>query len=531
MTVPYAMGQMVDIVTQPEKIGYSLSTVLWGMSGLFTIGIIANFARVFMFRVAGEKIIFKLRSDLYEHILKQDISFFDKTRTGELISRLSSDTQIVGKSLTSQLNDGLRATCQTIIGVAMMTAVSPYLSFVVLSIVSPIALSAVAYGRYVRKLGSDTQTAISKAMEIADERLSSIKTVKAFGNETRELYAYQDKIKRIYNLAIKETIASSGFYSLVISAGQISVGSLGSFLLYTVYVGSSMAMLSSFYSEVNKGIGASERIFEMLENNPKIESIKDHQLMLPKNRTPEIEFKEVSFVYPGRNQSVLNSISFELEAGKTTACVGHSGSGKSTLVQLLLRFYDPLEGSIKIDGLELKDISLTEWRKIIGLVNQEPILFDGTIEENIRYGNPDATEEEIIEASKMSNCYSFIMNFPDKFKTLVGEKGTSLSGGQKQRIAMARAFLRNPKILILDEASSALDAESEVLVQQSLERLVKGRTVLIIAHRLSTIRQADKIIVLNKGSIESMGSFDELLEDPNGSFSKLVNLQSINKHN
>ncbi|KAI9306166.1 P-loop containing nucleoside triphosphate hydrolase protein [Cunninghamella echinulata] len=492
--------------------------------------------RVILFRLSGERIIQRLRNNLFKNIIHQEIAFFDRNRTGDLISRLSSDSAIVGKSVTNNVSDGLRSIAMAAVGSSMMLYVSPKLTGIMMVVVPPVAIFGIVYGRYVKSLSKKTQVAIGEITKVAEEKISAIRTVQAFAKENKESNNYGLKVRDLYELARKEALASGAFFggaglsgnlailavlwyggSLVME-NAITIGELTSFMLYTAYVGSSLGGLTSFYSEIMKGMGAAERLFELLDR-------KSGKIL--EKVVGKITFDQVSFVYPTRDQNpIFKNLSLSVEPGTKIAVVGSSGSGKSTLGSLLLRYYDPDQGNIYVDGTNLKDLNLHWWREQVGVVSQEPILFQGTIAENIAYGCEHATIDQIKEAATRANCAQFIESFQDKYDTIVGERSTSLSGGQKQRIAIARALLKNPKILILDEATSALDSESEGLVQGALDYLMQGKQVFIIAHKLSTIRSADYVACINDGHIAELGTYNDLLNIENGVFRRLVELQS-----
>ena len=413
------------------------------------------------------------------------------------------------------------------------------------SIVPLVALAAVFFGRFIRKYAKNLQDQVADSQGIVVESLQAISVVKAFANEWYEIIRYKKKIENVVKVAIKGgnyrgyfasfiifclfgTIVVVVWYGVKLSiTGEMSVGNLISFVLYSTYVGASSGGIAELYTQIQKSVGATERVFELLDETP--EKISGINLSSPLKIQGNVSFKNVAISYPSRPEiQVLKSVSFDAKFGQKIAIVGPSGAGKSTIAGLLLRFYDIDNGEITIDNKNIYDYDLENLRGNMSIVPQDVILFGGTIKENIAYGKPEATNEEINIAAKQANALDFINGFPEKMETLVGERGIKLSGGQRQRIAIARALLKNPSILILDEATSSLDSESEKLVQQALETLMEGRTSIIIAHRLSTIRNADKILVLDKGTITEQGTHKELLEIENGIYKNLSNLQFSN---
>ncbi|XP_071595046.1 ATP-binding cassette sub-family B member 10, mitochondrial isoform X1 [Heliangelus exortis] len=550
MSAPFFLGKVIDVIyTNPtEDLTDSLTSLCALLSGVFLCGAAANATRVYLMQTSGQRIVKRLRTTMFSSILKQETAFFDKTRTGELINRLSSDTALLGRSVTENLSDGLRAVAQASVGIGMMFFVSPSLAAFVLSVVPPLAVLAVIYGRYLRKLTKLTQDSLAEATQLAEERIGNIRTVRAFGQEVAEMEKYTNKVDYVLQLARKEAIARAGFFGatglsgnlivlsvlykggLLMGSAYMTVGELSSFLMYAFWVGISIGGLSSFYSELMKGLGAGGRLWELIERKPQLPF--DEGITLGKDTfRGALEFKDVEFAYPTRPETkIFKDFSLSIPAGSVMALVGPSGTGKSTIVSLLLRLYDPLSGTITVDGFDIRQLNPLWFRTKIGTVSQEPILFSCSIAENIAYGAEDpstVTAEEILKVAEIANAASFIRDFPKGFDTVVGEKGILLSGGQKQRIAIARALLKNPKILLLDEATSALDAENEYLVQEALDRLMEGRTVLIIAHRLSTIQNADFVAVLGQGKILECGKHEELLANPNGLFRKLMQKQAF----
>uniref|UniRef100_A0A8C3FEQ0 ATP binding cassette subfamily B member 10 n=1 Tax=Chrysemys picta bellii TaxID=8478 RepID=A0A8C3FEQ0_CHRPI len=501
MSAPFFLGKVIDVIyTNPTgDFTDSLTSLCALLSGIFVCGAAANAIRVYLMQTAGQRIVKRLRATMFSSILKQEVGFFDKTSTGELINRLSSDTALLGRSVTENLSDGLRAGAQASVGVGMMFFVSPKLAAFVLSVVPPLAIIAVIYGRYLRKLTRMTQDSLAEATQTG---LSG-------------------------NMIVLSVLYKGG---LLMGSAHMTVGELSSFLMYAFWVGVSIGGLSSFYSELMKGLGAGGRLWELIERKPEL-PFNDGIVLNKDMFKGALEFKEIHFAYPTRPEiSLFQDFSLSIPAGSVMALVGPSGSGKSTIVSLLLRLYDPISGTITVDGVDIRQLNPLWFRTKIGTVSQEPVLFSCSIAENIAYGAEDpsmVTVEEIQKVAEIANAASFIRDFPEGFHTLVGEKGILLSGGQKQRIAIARALLKNPKILLLDEATSALDAENEYLVQEALDRLMEGRTVLIIAHRLSTIQNADSVAVLDQGRIIECGKHEELLANPNGLFRKLMKKQAF----
>ncbi|XP_008167961.1 ATP-binding cassette sub-family B member 10, mitochondrial isoform X4 [Chrysemys picta bellii] len=550
MSAPFFLGKVIDVIyTNPTgDFTDSLTSLCALLSGIFVCGAAANAIRVYLMQTAGQRIVKRLRATMFSSILKQEVGFFDKTSTGELINRLSSDTALLGRSVTENLSDGLRAGAQASVGVGMMFFVSPKLAAFVLSVVPPLAIIAVIYGRYLRKLTRMTQDSLAEATQLAEERIGNIRTVRAFGQEMTEMEKYTSKVDYVLQLAKREALARAGFFGatglsgnmivlsvlykggLLMGSAHMTVGELSSFLMYAFWVGVSIGGLSSFYSELMKGLGAGGRLWELIERKPEL-PFNDGIVLNKDMFKGALEFKEIHFAYPTRPEiSLFQDFSLSIPAGSVMALVGPSGSGKSTIVSLLLRLYDPISGTITVDGVDIRQLNPLWFRTKIGTVSQEPVLFSCSIAENIAYGAEDpsmVTVEEIQKVAEIANAASFIRDFPEGFHTLVGEKGILLSGGQKQRIAIARALLKNPKILLLDEATSALDAENEYLVQEALDRLMEGRTVLIIAHRLSTIQNADSVAVLDQGRIIECGKHEELLANPNGLFRKLMKKQAF----
>ncbi|MFV5693162.1 ABC transporter ATP-binding protein [Flavobacterium sp. LT1R49] len=544
LAFPKLMGMLIDCVknkdnSQANFIALGLVVILFFQS-------IFSFFRLSLFVNFTEHTLANLRLALYSNLVKLPMSFFSQKRVGELNSRISSDITQIQDTLTSTIAEFLRQFILIIGGVLLLANESIKLTLLMLSVVPLVAVAAVVFGRFIRKYSKNVQDKVAESQVIVEETMQGISIVKAFANEWYEIARYNGKIKEVVKIAIKGGKYRGYFASFIIFclfgaivavvwfgvrlsiSGEMSVGQLISFVLYSTFVGASFGGIAELYAQIQKAIGATERVFELLDETPeKINSIQNassaHKIK------GNVTFKNVAFSYHSRKEiKVLKDVSFTANYGQKIAIVGPSGTGKSTIASLLLRFYNIDSGEILVDGKNIYDYDLENLRGNMSIVPQDVILFGGTIKENIAYGKPDATEEEILLAAKQANALNFIEGFPEKFETVVGERGIKLSGGQRQRIAIARALLKNPSILILDEATSSLDSESEKLVQEALEILMEGRTSIIIAHRLSTIRSADQILVLDNGKITEQGTHQELITLENGMYKNLSNLQFSN---
>lgn len=539
LAYPQVVRWMVDNVLQPKQSELLLPMVL-ALFGAFVVQSFAGSVRYYLFTMAGERIVIALRKRLYHQILSQEVAFFDFNRTGELMSRLSSDCSTLQNTVSVNVSMTLRNLGQVLGGLGFMFYTSWKLSAIMLVLIPPTAAAAAVFGKKIRKSSKEFQESLAEASIVAEETISGIRTVKSFVQESVETNRYQSTLTQALGFARARVWAITEFMTLATIVGfgaicfvlwyggrevildHMSVGDLTQFLLYLMIVAIGVGSLGSLWGDLMAGIGASLRVFDILERAPEV---KDEGATLPAVRG-EIEFKNVRFSYPSRaNFEVIKGLSLKIESGQVIALVGSSGGGKSTVASLLPRFYEPSSGQILIDGADIKTLKPSWLREQIGIVSQEPVLISSTIFENIRYGNPTASESLIREAAKAANALEFIEKFPEGFQTRVGERGIQLSGGQKQRVAIARAVLKDPKILILDEATSNLDTASEALVQEALQRLMKSRTTLVIAHRLATVKDADQILVINEGLIQQQGTHEDLAKQTEGLYYKLLQRQ------
>jgi ABC-type multidrug transport system fused ATPase/permease subunit len=540
LAFPKLMGMLVDCVK--DKNSAQANNIALGLVGILLFQSFFSFFRISLFVNFTENTLANLRVKLYTNLIKLPIDFFTQKSVGELNSRISNDITQIQDTLTTTIAEFLRQFILIIGSFILLASINIKLTLMMVSVVPLVAVAAVFFGRFIRKYAKNLQDQVAESQGIVVESMQAISVVKAFANEWYEINKYKNKINEVVKVAIKGgnyrgyfasfiifclfgTIVAVVWYGVTLSiAGEMSVGDLISFVLYSTYVGASSGGIAELYTQIQKAVGATERVFELLEETP--EKINTEEIPRIEKIKGVIKFNNVAFSYPSRKEiQVLKNVSFNARFGQKIAIVGTSGAGKSTISSLLLRFYDIESGSIVIDDKNIYDYDLETLRGNMSIVPQDVILFGGSIKENIAYGKPEATDEEIFLAAKQANALEFVNGFPEKFETLVGERGVKLSGGQRQRIAIARALLKNPSILILDEATSSLDSESEKLVQEALETLMEGRTSIIIAHRLSTIRNADQILVLDKGVIVEQGKHKELLNIENGIYKNLSSLQ------
>jgi ABC-type multidrug transport system fused ATPase/permease subunit len=554
LVFPYLMGKLLGAgASNPnmsEAIGLidmsNINNVAIALFVLFGFQSLFSFVRVVLFNNVTENALRDLRNDAFSKLVYMPMDFFNRNKVGELTSRLSSDIAQIQETLRTTIAEFFRQIIIVVGGILFLFFISWKLALIMLGTVPVMAIVAVIFGRYIRKLSKEAQDYIAESNSIVEEALTGIANVKAFTNEFFIFNNYKKSTQQTRDLNVRSGIWRGLFVSFIIFClfgaivfivwrgllmtqgpnPELNQEGFYQFVLFTIMMGASVGSLPDLYASVQKAIGATENLMDIIHQETEVQTNKGTRTDKLSGR---IQVENVHFSYPQRSDvEVLKGISFEVKENQTLALVGQSGSGKSTISNLLLQFYTLSEGSISFDEIPAKDMELNALRDQMAIVPQEVILFSGSIRENILFGNPNATEEEVIEAAKQANAWEFIDTFPNKLETEVGDRGIQLSGGQKQRIAIARAILKNPTILILDEATSALDSESERLVQDALDKLMKGRTSVVIAHRLSTIRNADQILVLQGGIIEESGTHQSLME-LKGLYADYVGLQSMNQ--
>jgi len=538
------LGYIGDATTDTGTIQQNLSEVGLALLIILIAQAVFSFGRVYLFAQVTESILKAVRKDTFQRIIQMPMSFFSKNQVAELSSRIATDINVLGDAFTINIAEFIR---QSIVGIGGLFLLVTRTDWVIakwfLIIIPPLTIVAILFSRRIRKYSKTYQEKIAASNVVVGEAFTGITNVKTFTNEQYEIGRYDKITNEVEAFGLKYGILRGTFFSFVMVfvfgsiffilwqmlfalkvEHSITANAFGTFMMLSLFVAGSLGGLPEQIASIQRALGATDRVFELIDGE--IEGIDLDDATLPNKSQGHIEFQSVSFRYASRPDfPVLNDISFSANSGETIALVGSSGSGKTTIASLILRFYDPLSGSIKIDGKDSREYTLTDLRKRIALVPQDVILFAGTIKDNIAYGRPQATDAEIEAAAKQANAFEFIQSFPDKFDTMVGERGIQLSGGQRQRIAIARAVLKNPVILILDEATSSLDSESERLVQEALDKLMVGRTSVVIAHRLATIRNADKIIVLDKGSVKESGTHQTLMHQEGGFYQKLSRMQ------
>ena len=549
---PYLMGKLLGSTVSPSDVAAptglltltSVTSVATALFILFGVQALFSFFRVVIFNNVTENSLRDLRNDAFSKMVFMPMDFFNTNKVGELTSRVSSDITQIQETLRTTIAEFFRQIVIIVGGISFLFFISWKLALIMLATVPVMALIAVFFGRYIRRLSKEAQNFSANSNAIVEEALTGIANVKAFTNEYFNINRFRKNTQEMRDLNVRSGVWRGLFVSFIIfclfgaivfivwqgllmtqgAHPELSKEGFYQFVLFTIMMGASVGSLPDLYANIQKAIGATENLMDIVNGQSEL----DLHPGTKKNKiTGEIEFKDVKFSYPQRNDmEVLKSVSFNIQPNQTFAIVGASGSGKTTITNLLLGFYKSDVGQVLVDGVSVNEYDLNHLRENMAIVPQEVMLFSGTIQENIRFGQTDATDEQVVLAAQQANAWEFIESFPDGMQTEVGDRGIQLSGGQKQRVAIARALLKNPSILILDEATSALDSESEKLVQDALQNLMKNRTSLVIAHRLATIRKVDKILVMQNGAIVETGTHQELMQ-LKGNYANLVSLQLL----
>jgi subfamily B ATP-binding cassette protein MsbA len=505
-----------------------LDRIALGLVALFTVQSVLNYAQTYLLSATGERAVAGLRRELFARLLEMPPGFFAERRTGELTSRLTTDIGLLQGVLSHQIAEFSRQALTLVGAIILLTLNQPQLTLTALGVVPLIVASAIFFGRRLRKISTGVQDQVAAANAVAEEAFSQIRTVQSFVQEQAERHRYAERIARSVRAALGRAHVRGIFFGVLtfttfsgivivlwqggrlVLENQLTAGELVQFLLYTIYIAAAIGALASFFSAYQEAVGAAERVFEIIEAKPAIADAPS-PAPLPRPVRGSVAFEDVSFRYTETGPWILRQVSLRVAPGEIVAIVGPSGAGKTTLVSLLPRFWDVTDGAILLDDLDVRSVRLSELRRAIGIVPQEPALFSGTVADNIAYARPDASREEVEAAARAAHAHEFVQQLPEGYETVVGERGVKLSGGQRQRVAIARAVLKNPAVLILDEATSSLDNESERLIEDALARLLVGRTTLIIAHRLTTVQRADRLVVLDRGRIVEEGTHAHLL--------------------
>ena len=519
----------------------ALNRIALILVGLFAAQALLNFGQVWVLTAAAERIIAKLRDDLFAHLVRLSPGFFTERRSGELTSRLATDVTLLQSVMTYQATELSRQVLFLVGGVIMLTLTHPQLTVTTLAVVPVIVGTAWLFGRALKKASTGVQDRVADAMGSADEAFAQIRTVQSFTREAVEARRFSTQLRDVVIAAVRRAKIRGAFFGVItfcafggvvivlwqggrlVLARELTPGALVEFLFYAFFVAAAVGSLASLFGNYQEAVGAAHRVFELLDTKPTVVDPVS-PVALPRPVRGDVRFEHVTFGYGPDLPAVLHDVTFQIAPGEVVALVGPSGAGKTTVASLITRFWDVPNGTVMLDGIDIRRLSLLDLRGAVGLVPQEPTLFSGTVRDNIAYARPNASEDDVMAAARAAHAWEFIARLPEGLETRVGERGVKLSGGQRQRIAIARVFLKDPAVVLLDEATSSLDSESERLVNSAMEQLLTGRSTLIIAHRLSTVRRADRLLVLDGGRIVEEGSHAELLAG-SGVYARLYRVQ------